>query len=149
MHLQIGFYVHLLYPSLSVTFSLISPSYILHLTLSQPPSILSSSSLLTSVSVSVSVSLSLLLPLFLYLYLPLSFTSLLNLISSHPLSLLFNTTQHNTSDELLLQHEHTQEIMSKNKVYKSFIGLGYYETLTPGVIQRNVSNIFFTLLSIL
>lgn len=28
--------------------------------------------------------------------------------------------------------------MSKNKVYKSFIGLGYYETLTPGVIQRNV-----------
>lgn len=32
----------------------------------------------------------------------------------------------------------TQDIMSKNKVYKSFIGLGYYETLTPGVIQRNV-----------
>lgn len=29
-------------------------------------------------------------------------------------------------------------IMSENKVYKSFIGLGYYETLTPGVILRNV-----------
>ena len=40
----------------------------------------------------------------------------------------------------LTAHHHiiTQEIMSKNKVYKSFIGLGYYETLTPGVIQRNV-----------
>lgn len=30
-------------------------------------------------------------------------------------------------------------IMSKNKVYKNFIGMGYYETLTPGVILRNVS----------
>eukprot|EP01036_Dinobryon_divergens_P036205 gene36205-47084_t len=27
--------------------------------------------------------------------------------------------------------------MSENKVYKSFIGLGYYETITPGVILRN------------
>ena len=25
-----------------------------------------------------------------------------------------------------------KSIMSKNKVYKSFIGTGYYETLTPG-----------------
>lgn len=29
-------------------------------------------------------------------------------------------------------------IMSKNKVLKSFIGMGYYETLTPGVILRNM-----------
>ncbi len=29
-------------------------------------------------------------------------------------------------------------IMSKNKVLKSFIGMGYYETQTPGVILRNV-----------
>jgi glycine dehydrogenase len=29
-------------------------------------------------------------------------------------------------------------IMSKNKVLKSFIGMGYYETLTPAVIQRNI-----------
>eukprot|EP01033_Poteriospumella_lacustris_P004251 gene4250-3034_t len=29
-------------------------------------------------------------------------------------------------------------IMSKNKVFKNFIGMGYYETLVPGVILRNV-----------
>ncbi len=27
---------------------------------------------------------------------------------------------------------------SKNKVFKSYIGLGYYDTITPGVIQRNI-----------
>jgi glycine dehydrogenase len=32
-----------------------------------------------------------------------------------------------------------KKIMSKNKVLKSFIGVGYYETLTPSVILRNVS----------
>ena len=31
-----------------------------------------------------------------------------------------------------------KSIMSKNIVNKSFIGVGYYETLTPGVILRNV-----------
>ena len=30
------------------------------------------------------------------------------------------------------------EIVSKNKVFKSFIGMGYYETRTPHVILRNV-----------
>jgi len=29
-------------------------------------------------------------------------------------------------------------IARKNKVYKSFIGLGYYNTLTPSIIQRNI-----------
>ncbi len=33
---------------------------------------------------------------------------------------------------------HLREIASKNKVYKSFIGLGYYNTITPGVILRNM-----------
>ena len=31
-----------------------------------------------------------------------------------------------------------KNIMSKNQVLKSFIGVGYYETITPGVILRNV-----------
>lgn len=33
-----------------------------------------------------------------------------------------------------------KQIMSKNQVLKSFIGMGYYETHTPGVILRNVSS---------
>jgi glycine dehydrogenase len=29
-------------------------------------------------------------------------------------------------------------IMSRNKVYRSYIGMGYYDCITPPVIQRNV-----------
>ena len=60
------------------------------------------------------------------------------------LTFLTSSTQHNTTDLLTVTSHHytsLQGIMSKNKVYKSFIGLGYYETLTPGVIQRNVSQL--------
>lgn len=34
--------------------------------------------------------------------------------------------------------EYLKKIASKNKVYKSFIGMGYYNTITPPVILRNV-----------
>ncbi len=31
-----------------------------------------------------------------------------------------------------------KSMMSKNKIYKSFIGLGYHDTITPSVILRNI-----------
>jgi glycine dehydrogenase len=40
------------------------------------------------------------------------------------------------SEQAYLQH--IQELGSKNKVFKSFIGLGYNETIVPSVILRNV-----------
>ena len=33
---------------------------------------------------------------------------------------------------------HIHELSKKNKVYKTYIGLGYHPTITPAVIQRNV-----------
>lgn len=33
---------------------------------------------------------------------------------------------------------HIREIGSKNKIFKTYIGMGYYNTITPGVIQRNI-----------
>ncbi len=33
---------------------------------------------------------------------------------------------------------HISELAKKNKVYKSYIGMGYYDTITPPVILRNV-----------
>jgi glycine dehydrogenase len=50
-------------------------------------------------------------------------------------------------DEPLSESEALEKlkgIMSQNKVLKSFIGTGYYETTTPGVILRNVCYIFFS-----
>ena len=44
-------------------------------------------------------------------------------------------------DQALSETEALQAMktmMSKNKVLKSFIGMGYYETLTPQVISRNI-----------
>src|SRR5262245_908798 len=31
-----------------------------------------------------------------------------------------------------------RSIATQNQVFRSFIGMGYYDTITPGVIQRNV-----------
>ncbi len=39
------------------------------------------------------------------------------------------------------EHEfltHLQELSKKNKVFKSYIGLGYHESLTPSAIKRNI-----------
>jgi len=33
---------------------------------------------------------------------------------------------------------HLREIGAKNKIFKTYIGMGYYNTITPGVILRNI-----------
>lgn len=35
-------------------------------------------------------------------------------------------------------HKHLRGIAAKNKVFKTYIGLGYYNTIVPPVIQRNI-----------
>nr|WP_299000137.1 aminomethyl-transferring glycine dehydrogenase [uncultured Allomuricauda sp.] len=43
--------------------------------------------------------------------------------------------------EGISEHEflsHIQKLSEKNKVFKSYIGLGYHESLTPSVIKRNI-----------
>ncbi len=34
--------------------------------------------------------------------------------------------------------QHIKQISSRNKIFKSYIGMGYYDTVTPNVILRNV-----------
>ncbi|VAW27890.1 Glycine dehydrogenase [decarboxylating] (glycine cleavage system P protein), partial [hydrothermal vent metagenome] len=40
-------------------------------------------------------------------------------------------------DEYSYLH-HVRQLASKNKIYKTYIGLGYYNTIVPAVIMRNV-----------
>ena len=40
------------------------------------------------------------------------------------------------SEDVFLSHIH--HLSGKNKVFKSYIGLGYHECLTPSVIKRNI-----------
>ncbi|MDP2387511.1 MAG: aminomethyl-transferring glycine dehydrogenase [Bacteroidota bacterium] len=35
-------------------------------------------------------------------------------------------------------HKHLKALAKKNKVFRSYIGLGYYNTILPAVIQRNI-----------
>jgi glycine dehydrogenase len=35
-------------------------------------------------------------------------------------------------------HRHLKKLAAKNKVFRSYIGMGYYGTITPAVIQRNI-----------
>lgn len=48
-----------------------------------------------------------------------------------PLNLSVGMTEYN-------YHKHLRAIASKNKVFKSYIGLGYSNTIIPPVVQRNV-----------
>jgi len=44
-------------------------------------------------------------------------------------------------DEPMTEHEyllHIHDLSKKNKVYKTYIGLGYHPTILPAVIQRNI-----------
>ena len=35
-------------------------------------------------------------------------------------------------------HKHLRAVAAKNKIFKTYIGLGYYDTIVPAVIQRNI-----------
>ena len=48
-----------------------------------------------------------------------------------PLNLPSGMTEYN-------YHKHLRVIAAKNKVFKTYIGLGYYNTIIPPVVQRNV-----------
>ncbi|KAJ0031860.1 hypothetical protein Pint_12954 [Pistacia integerrima] len=58
-----------------------------------------------------------------------------------PKSIRIDSMKFSKFDEGLTESqmiEHMQYLASKNKVYKSFIGMGYYNTSVPPVILRNI-----------
>lgn len=44
--------------------------------------------------------------------------------------------------------EHIGKLAAQNKLYKTYIGCGWYDTVTPAVVQRNVFEIRFGTLPI-
>lgn len=70
------------------------------------------------------------------------FTSLDSLIDATvPKSIRLKEMKFSKFDEGLTEAqmiEHMQKLASKNKVFKSFIGMGYYNTFVPPVILRNI-----------
>jgi glycine dehydrogenase len=51
---------------------------------------------------------------------------------------LSGLTDHPQGDSEFHTLKRLREIASQNKVFRSFIGMGYYGTITPPVIQRNI-----------
>ena len=54
-----------------------------------------------------------------------------NIRAAKPLNVPAARSEHGLLNEL-------RGIAAQNQVFRSFIGMGYYDTITPGVIQRNV-----------
>jgi len=54
-----------------------------------------------------------------------------NIRLKRPLSIGEPMTEHN-------YFKHLRRLANKNKVFRTYIGLGYYNTLTPSVIRRNI-----------
>ena len=54
-----------------------------------------------------------------------------NIRLKRPLNISQPMTEHN-------YFKHLKAIAAKNKVFRTYIGLGYYNTLTPSVIKRNI-----------
>ncbi|KAI3694267.1 hypothetical protein L1987_77231 [Smallanthus sonchifolius] len=58
-----------------------------------------------------------------------------------PKSIRLDSMKYSKFDEGLTESQmiaHMQELASKNKIFKSFIGMGYYNTSVPPVILRNI-----------
>ncbi|KAK3018122.1 hypothetical protein RJ639_004581 [Escallonia herrerae] len=70
------------------------------------------------------------------------FTSLDSLIDATvPKSIRLDSMKFSKFDEGLTENQmldHMQTLASKNKLFKSFIGMGYYNTYVPPVILRNI-----------